>query len=465
MNTTFRTLVALITVMLLSNARGETMMRVDEWGTFTALQNDSGEAIPGINVDDEPLPKFCHNLTPWGFIPAGHGPYVLSKGIQERYPFVTLRLETPVLYFHPAANQKLPMNVDVKVTFHGGWLSEFYPQAHPDVPGLAGGRKELEELGPDTTSSLSWQHVKVGVDATGPETREHVWLAPREVNAANVTVPPQTQADRVSESERFLFYRGVGNRALPMRVTQNAANRTLSIFSHPQGVNGMQISRAWLVHVRQDRSLAFRPISPMKLVEDSSKPLTTVSSQFADSAYASGNLDRLRADMHEALVSAGLLDDEATAMLATWQRAYFLSPGLRIFYLSPPQWSEAVLPLTLSRPAELHRVMVGRVELISPEQRELIAELESMTISDGRWLVDLPDSPAARRLHEGRSDFGDLGVKIPDDYRAYLDLGRFRNALLLAEQRSRPNDRLTLFINTYSLYPFQIANLSQSADR
>src|SRR5438445_12533848 len=35
---------------------------VHEWGTFTSLQDESGRAIGGINSDDEPVPKFVHDL-------------------------------------------------------------------------------------------------------------------------------------------------------------------------------------------------------------------------------------------------------------------------------------------------------------------------------------------------------------------------------------------------------------------
>jgi hypothetical protein len=33
---------------------------VHEWGTFTSLQDESGNAVGGINTDDEPAPKFVH---------------------------------------------------------------------------------------------------------------------------------------------------------------------------------------------------------------------------------------------------------------------------------------------------------------------------------------------------------------------------------------------------------------------
>src|SRR5690348_9919200 len=35
---------------------------VHEWGTFTCLQNEAGEAIGGINADDEPVPEFVHRI-------------------------------------------------------------------------------------------------------------------------------------------------------------------------------------------------------------------------------------------------------------------------------------------------------------------------------------------------------------------------------------------------------------------
>jgi hypothetical protein len=40
-----------------------------------------------------------------------------------------MRLETPVIYFHPSAGTPLPRRLDVDVAFRGGWLTEFYPEA------------------------------------------------------------------------------------------------------------------------------------------------------------------------------------------------------------------------------------------------------------------------------------------------------------------------------------------------
>ena len=119
---------ALFLVTSAGNRHAAEQWQIHEWGTFTALQNDTGEAVGGINVDDELLPSFVRNLNA-GLI---HRSFSLEdwnfkKGLPDRYPFVTLRLETPVVYFHPPQSLKEPQKVDVDVALHGGWLTQFYP--------------------------------------------------------------------------------------------------------------------------------------------------------------------------------------------------------------------------------------------------------------------------------------------------------------------------------------------------
>lgn len=159
--------------------------------------------------------------------------------------------------------------------------------------------------------------------------------------------------------------------------------------------------------------------------------------------------------MHTALVAEGLFPDEAAALLNTWQRAYFISPGLRLFFLVPRPWTDSYLPLSLSQPADIQRVMVGRIELITDQQRNLLARLADTAVSDGSWVERIANSPAKERFLAGRSNFGDLGVAIPPDYQMYLALGRFRNALVTAEERRRPTENLRKFIDTYGLHPYR----------
>jgi len=50
-------------------ARGANNLIVHEWGTFTSLQDENGNAIGGINTNDEPVPNFVHNIAPTLLLP------------------------------------------------------------------------------------------------------------------------------------------------------------------------------------------------------------------------------------------------------------------------------------------------------------------------------------------------------------------------------------------------------------
>ncbi len=443
----------LLAALAASASQAANPLTVHEWGTFTALQDDDGRAVGGINIDDEPLPNFVHNLDPLIFNRPLQNVNYLSKAAPRRHPLVRLRLETPVVYFYPAKGQPLPENLNLKVSFRGGWLTEFYPQAEANAPGLREGKFNFGPLTPQTVGSLAWNNLKLDTHFAGPETDSHVWLAPRKPNSLSLTAES-------GESEKYLFYRGVGNFDAPLRVETPYPGDKITLKSNfapvLSGEERVPIGPLWLVHIRADGSTAYRTISGVEATAHPDKVMATVERTFADNDFSQQNINQLCAAMHPALMAQGLYSDEATALLDTWRRAYFKSPGLRLFFLVPRRWTDHYLPLSVSVPADLERVMVARIELISPEQRKLLRELRESTLSDLRWLNAIDqNSPAGRKFLEGHSDFGDLGVKIPRDYQMYLDMGRFRNALVLAEEKHHPNSTLTKFIDSYGLHEFR----------
>jgi hypothetical protein len=431
---------------------------VHEWGTFTSLQNSGGTPIGGINIDDEPLPSFVHNLNPFILIQPHAVSRYMSKGAPERHPFVTLRLETPVIYFHPPRGKTEPFHVDVDVAMHGGWLTEYYPNAQPEAPGLKEGRFDFGPITGGTVGRLAWHGLTVGTKENGPDTNSNVWLAPRNVEAAPVKAAG-------GEAERYLFYRGVGNFSAPLSISSDSKQDQLSIRGRFQEVlnprESAKIGRIWLVHVRRDGSSAFRSIGPVTVTSDTTKVVAQLPASFDDKDFSLGNLANLRDELHAALIKDGLYADEATALVETWSHAYFKSAGLRVFFLVPRAWTDHYLSLSISTPAEIARVMVGRIELVSPEQRETLDRLSRMPISDPQWMSEIRSGEGGNKFFSGHSDFGDLGVRIPDDYQAYLDLGRFRNALVLERQRRQPSDSLAKFINTYDLQSFEIPKSSE----
>jgi hypothetical protein len=429
---------------------------VHEWGTFTSLVDEQGRELSGINVDDEPVPNFVHNLNRFllskPVLSSEHWTY-RSKGAPRHHPQVTMRLETPVIYFYPPAGQREPLRVDVSVRFRGGWLTEFYPQAHADAAGLKNGIFDFGQLTQQSTGSLAWNDLQVGTDGVGPKTTEQVWLAPRKVEAANVT-----NVD--GQSERYLFYRGVGHLHAPLRATLDRDAGQVSLYANFSevltGEQKARISQLWLIEVKPDGTSAFRALDGCDATADPKSKLAAANYRFEPGEFGAANRERLEAQMHAALVADGLFADEATALLSTWQRAYFKCPGLRVFYLVPRVWTDHYLPLSLSRDATIDRVMIGRLELIGDEQRALLDRLSQAANSDGKWVEQIPESPARERFLSGHSDFGNLGVQIPADYQMYLQLGRFRNALVAHQERIAPTPNLTKFIDAYALHPFRL---------
>lgn len=439
-------------------AWAEDKLVVHEWGTFTSLQDEKGKAIGGINSDDEPVPGFVHNLHERFLIKTSELPDVFHQGAPKCHPDVTMRLETPVIYFHPPKSQTTVMNLDVKATFHGGWLTQFYPEADASATGMD--RFRFGHLLGASTSSLHWKSLTIGGSRPGPETTEKVWTTPRTVVAASVTTPG-------GESEKYLFYRGVGHIDAPIRVVRNDGAKQLLIYAQLerslQTNSPLPIRWIWLAHIRGQKS-AFREVQPLELTAEREKPLATISSAFDERQYTSENLKLLRAEMRSALVKEGLFPDEADALLNTWQLSYFKSSGTRIFFIVPRAWTDSYLPLEISKPADVVRAMVGRLELVTPEHRRLLTKIAAgppPNVNEFRSRVmdaasKLSITNAVEQVFNGRITFAELGVSVPLLYQTYMDLGRFRNALLLDEAKRHPTEALKIFMQSVDAAEYQI---------
>jgi hypothetical protein len=160
--------------------------------------------------------------------------------------------------------------------------------------------------------------------------------------------------------------------------------------------------------------------------------------------------------MRAALIAAGLFADEAEALLRTWEISYFKAPGLRFFYLCTAEEIERLLPLRISAECKIARVMVGRIEIVTPEQRALLAkiaagpaeELWKMrgVTAEAEFFKDPENLRRWNAVMVGRAPIRELHLPIPEIYADYLKLGRFRNALLLDEEKRRPTPALSAYI-------------------
>jgi hypothetical protein len=180
--------------------------------------------------------------------------------------------------------------------------------------------------------------------------KENHYYAARETDGSILEVAN----DEKNEYEKFLFYRGVGNFSLPVSVSLQADQ--VSITNTPLG----------------------EPIHAV-LFESTNGQIgfTTLNLDQAEATVDRPRLGRqfaeLRQELKTMLVDEGLFEKEADAMLNTWRDSWF-EEGLRLFYIMPRASVETILPLMIEpQPTSIVRVLVGRTELITPDAEKKVS--------------------------------------------------------------------------------------------
>jgi hypothetical protein len=163
------------------------------------------------------------------------------------------------------------------------------------------------------------------------------------------------------EAERFIFYRGLGTTPLPvtLRLTRAKSTLTTSVpLTHlfVLRVEEGQLSWQYFPHLEAGKILT--NVIPTKNTLDSNNAIAAVSKK-----------------LEECLVQAGLFPDEAAAMVGTWRTSYFGTEGIRVLFILPRKWTDNTIPLKISpSPSALVRVMVGRLEALTPERENKVAK-------------------------------------------------------------------------------------------
>src|SRR4051812_1595525 len=304
----------------------ENRLVVHEWGTFTSIAGKDGVALEWRPLNGPTdLPKFVHTMQDGQGL--RHGPSKLSLEAQ-------VRMETPVLYFYTDRET----NITTKVDFPKGKITEWYPQARSVQAGIDWGTLKIV---PGATFNLPADY-----------SNNHYYAA-RETDAAMVQVCGTV--GRPVEQEKFLFYRGVGSFDLPLAVNLTNDRLDLRNQSH-EAINQL------IVFENRNGKIGYRIINNFSGETASARP------------QLDQNLDALIRDLRHALVSSGLYEKEADAMIKTWRNSWF-EEGLRIFYILPRSITDATLPLQIDpKPAEVVRVLVGRTEVITPEMEKAVEE-------------------------------------------------------------------------------------------
>jgi len=338
-----------------------------EWGTFTSVQSSAGETMQGLHHEEEPLPGFVHSR--------GLGVYSkLGEALPEA---VTQKMETPVVFLYSPQ----PKTVSLTVDFPQGIISQYYPDCSAMQPKLYGA-DALADGSMTWTVDLHPNLLNVPAPYVDPA---DIWSPSRRVAST-----PLSYDD---EYENFVFYRGVGRFTVPMTITSVSSDGTdtLTISNGSE----QRIPAAFLIRVTSEGGA----VHELGRLPANGKIQVVAPTRLDDmDTYLAKAEDRIA----NALRWSGLYGDEAVSMVKTWTHSYFHTPGLRVLYVLPDEWTNDLLPMRVRpAPTEIKRTLVGRIEVLTPAEEATVVAL----INDshkGESTYKMPPELAVDRFAEAK---------------------------------------------------------------
>ncbi len=344
-----------------------------EWGTFTTLQSSNGKRLSGLQKDEEALPKFVQNI--------------VYEGIYKGYPFhttfshVVVKMETPVVYFY--SDKERDVTVDVK--FKQGSISQWYPErTDGEYRYLPTPSNQFLDFALPRTGWIKWNATILSPNTneevndfccindscvSHPEWETPQWIRPR-ATSSNLVKGPN------GEIEKFLFYRGIANFEVPLKVEFNDSGKLIIANNGTEKLNYV------MVYEKKDGQVAniwwsgFLDKGSYQVI----CPSTTVITE--------AELNDEMKNFEDNLVCSGLFRDEAKAMLNTWKESYFEHSGLKVFWIAPRSFTDSILPIEISPvPDKLERVIVGRSEILTPEFEQVLKQ-NNDSVFTNKWSSD-----------------------------------------------------------------------------
>lgn len=362
--------------------RAKTPLVVHEWGTFTSMVGSDGIGLEGLHHEEESLPDFVYHFG--GKARNGravHPHAYLGRKLGVPLFQVTQKMETPVIYFYTDE----PVKVELRVDFRNGLMSQWYPAADQVGPKPSrimqkGVPLDLRKV---KNSFLKWsidvlpREGKKAPAEMPPVKPDDPWGFARKVDAAWVRTRNRN-ADKKHEAEAYLFYRGLGTFEMPVTVDAGYGGFGKLVNDGPGYLDGV-----FALEVRPEGA-RFQDIGQVggksavliELGDIPFRPTETV-------------VKELEAAVKDRLIGNRLFEKEADAMIATWTRSWFRTEGTRVFYVVPTPMVESILPLRMRPvPHDLVRVLVGRLEYITPEvEHEVAAALRDHASDDARLVL------------------------------------------------------------------------------
>jgi len=427
---------------------------VHEWGTFLSVQGSDGVTLGGMVDNDEALP-----------------PFVESRSIANwNRSMLRIKGETPVTYFYTDR----PRVVQVKVDMPEGLLTHWYPNVCrfgpspmqrttaaprnsfldwcnvtllPSAPmqskdGLELQREiivtrngqaligyvlsetartlELIQEGRSRAQTIQKKDIderaisKKKIASPGsllPVSTEQTWRYVRDTDSAFVRVENfNARGEPVAQFEKFLFYRGVGTFPMPLDI-RSAEYQDVGLRLNLCNRDEHSLRGIFVLRIEQG-NIQFAGLDPLA---GKSREEVTLNARFTSPLPLDEGVPHIKNLVVSALVNAGLYAKEAQAMVNTWERSYFRTDGLRVLYLVPRERVDAVLPIHIKpAPEKLVRVMVGRIEVLTPtRERQIEKFVADLGATDFR-IREAASSGLARLGRLGEPALRRVLVTTPD---------------------------------------------------
>lgn len=341
-------------ILLHIRAEGQTL-NVHEWGTFTTLHGSTGGTLSGLYFEEENLPPFVYHFP--GFAPDSN----ITKTGYRPCNNVTVKMETPVLYFYSDTERQVQVHVD----FPMGTISQWYPNRSGGEETPVG----IMDFAGKRTGSIDWNATILSPTTTEKFTQQtvsgfHKWTDPR--NTASNLVKNES-----GEVEKYLFYRGLANVELPV-----AAQFIDSVHLSVSNTSEWDLPFIYIYDHTSSSLARIWGIGPLKSGE--AQIFSPPKRAYGEDAYI------FEKDTFQlALQKAGLTKLEAQAMLKTWEDGYFQTLGFKIFWIVPRPLTDQILPLKITPvPDTMERVLVGKTEILTPQfERTLLADYRAGRMS------------------------------------------------------------------------------------